>query len=313
MNKNPFILIPLPILRDLIIEKNTINRMYYIGIFYTSRKIEISEYNAFKDLVYCIYRTIEELPDSILQEYNRMDEFPYDEDYNGFGNEEFLPELEIEYLNDYSKENPSFYDLVLEWYRVRQTFAMLNLKTDTVKYTLDTVNRCRKVYNFKGCPFVLLNATVMSNIYNARENMNSDERAVWAMYMGISSIIGDKDFAQTTSDMIKCRMFGARNKEELELLLKNRALKKVYDKYTTKHQYNKLLNIIQDRNMITEIDLHRRTYVSTKLKDVDALVQAISTKEIETKRKKQRDEAKAKAKAKYYSLLQSESITLKVE
>ena len=78
-------------------------------------------------------------------------------------------------------------------------------------------------------------------------------------------------------------------------------------------QYNKLLNIIQDRNMITEIDLHRRTYVSTKLKDVDALVQAISTKEIETKRKKQRDEAKAKAKAKYYSLLQSESITLKVE
>lgn len=287
--------------------------MYDIGIFYTSRKIEVSEYNAFKDLVYCIYRAIEELPDSIIQEYNNMDEFPYDEDYNGFGNDEFIPELEIEYLSDYCKENYGFYDSVLEWYRVHQTFAMLDIKADTVKYTLDTVNRCRRVYDFSGCPFVLLNATVMSNLYNARENMNSDERAVWAMYMGISSIIGDKDFAQTTSDMIKCRMLGARNKEELDLLLKNKALKKVYDKYTTKHQYNKLLNIIQDRNMITEIDLHRRTYVSTKLKDVDVLVDAISAKEMEAKRKKQRDEAKTKAKQKYYSLFQSESITLKAE
>lgn len=304
MNKNPFILIPLSLLRGMIYEKEAINDMYDIGIYCTSRKIDIIENNALKDFVYCIYRSIEELPDKLVQEYDKMDEFPYDEDYNGFENENFAPELEIEYLNDYSKENPSFYDQVLEWYRVRQTFAMLNLKTDTVKYTLDTVNRCRKVYNFEGCPFVLLNATVMSNIYNARENMNSDERAVWAMYMGILSIIGDKDFAQTTSEMIKCRMFGAINQKELELLLKDETLKRVYDKYTTKRQYNKLLNIIQDRNMVTEIGLNRRTYVSTKMKNVDELVDAISAKRIDSERKRVRDEEKANARKKYYSLFQ---------
>ena len=109
MNKNPFILIPLSLLRGMIYEKEAINDMYDIGIFCTSRKIDIIESNALKDFVYCIYRSIEELPDKLLQEYDKMDKFPYDEDYNGFDNENFAPELEIEYLNDYSKENPSFY------------------------------------------------------------------------------------------------------------------------------------------------------------------------------------------------------------
>ena len=120
------------------------------------------------------------------------------------------------------------------------------------------------------------------------------------MYMGILSIIGNKEFAQTTLSMIKCRMFGARNTEELNVLLKDKSLKKAYEKYTTKYRYNKLLNIIQDRNMITEIALHRRTYVSAKLKNADALIDAILAKEKEVKQKKLRDEAKKKALRRYH-------------
>lgn len=307
MNNNPFILIPLSLLRGLIYEKEVINDMYHIGIFCTSRKINITEDNALKDFVYCIYRAIEELPDKLIQEYDKMDEFPYDYDYNGFGNQNFMPELEIEYLSDYCKGNPAFYDLVLEWYRVRQTYSVLGLKTNTVKYTLDIADRYRKEYSFDKCSFILLNAKVMNNICKSKDTMNVGERAIWAMYMGILSIIGDKDFAQTTSGMIKCRMFGAVNQKELEFLLKNEALKKVYDKYTTKHQYNKLLNTIQDRNMITEIGLNRRTYVSTKLKDVNELVDAISSKELKKRRKKQRDESKEEAKKRYYSSLRHQN------
>jgi len=315
MNKNPFILIPLSLLKGIIYEKEVINDMYHIGIFCTSRKIDITEDNALKDFIYCIYRSIEELPDNLVQEYDTMSEFPYDDYYKGFNSEGWIPELEIEYLLRYCEENPSFYDLVLEWYRVRQAYGILDLKTNTVKYTLNIVNRYRAVCDFNKCSFILLNAKVISNIYKARESMNADDRALWAMYMGVLSIIGDKDFAQTTSEMIKCRMFGAVNHNELESLLKDKTLKKVYDKYTTKHQYNKLLNIIQDRNMITEIGLNRRTYVSTKLKNVDELVDAISLKEIECKRKKQRDENKMKARERYYSLLniENKSINIKAE
>ena len=95
-------------------------------------------------------------------------------------------------------------------------------------------------------------------------------------------------------------MFGARNTEELNVLLKDKSLKKAYEKYTTKYRYNKLLNIIQDRNMITEIALHRRTYVSAKLKNADALIDAILAKEKEVKQKKLRDEAKKKALRRYH-------------
>jgi len=244
-----------------------------------------------------------------------MEDFPYDEYYSGFGSYEFNPGDEIDYLQGYCKEYPYFNDWVLEWYRVRQTYDMLNLKTNTVKHTLDVVDKYKKTHDFDNCAFILLNAKVMSNIYEARNSMKSDERAVWAMYMGILSIIGDKDFAQTTSDMIKCRMFGASNRKELDLLLKDKALKKVHDKYTSKYKYNKLLNIIQDRNMITEIGLKRRTYVSHKIKSVDGLVVAISAKEIESERRKQRNDEKTKARAKYYSLLQpkDESINIKAE
>ncbi len=181
---------------------------------------------------------------------------------------------------------------------------MLNLKTNTVKYTLSTVEKYKMRYDLGKCSFVLLNGEVMSNLYKLKDTMTADDRAMWAMYMGISSIIGDKDFAQTTSEMIKCRMFGAINQKELELLLKDETLKRVYDKYTTKRQYNKLLNIIQDRNMVTEIGLNRRTYVSTKMENVDELVDAISAKRIDLERKRVRDEEKANARKKYYSLFQ---------
>jgi len=52
MNKNPFLLIPLPLLKGLIYEGKTIDDMYDIGIFCTSRKIDIYEHNALKEFVF---------------------------------------------------------------------------------------------------------------------------------------------------------------------------------------------------------------------------------------------------------------------
>lgn len=48
--------------------------------------------------------------------------------------------------------------------------------------------------------------------------------------------------------------------------------------------------------MVTEIGLNRRTYVSTKMKNVNELVDAISAKRIDSERKRVRDEEKANAR-----------------
>lgn len=308
MDKNPFILIPLPLLKDLIVDAQTIDKMFDVGIFFTANKINISENDAYKEFVYCIYRDSKGLTDQLMQTFHTLVDFPYDTDYNGFdpsGNE-FNPEEEIEYLLSYSEENPDFHHLLMSWYKIRQVYKMLELNTETVKYNLLRVNEHLKKYSFEGCPFILLNGKVMMNIYTQKDKMKADERAIWAMYLGIISIIGKKEFARTTSDMIKCRMFGAKNKDELTILLQNKTLKKAHDKYTSKYQYHKILNIIQDRNMITEIGLNRRTYVSYKLKTVNELVDAISMKENQLQRRKQRNEEKAKAIERYFASLQNE-------
>ncbi|NDV64599.1 hypothetical protein [Bacteroides sp. 224] len=308
MEKNPFILIPLPLLKELIVDAETINTMFHVGIYFTANKINVSENDAYKEFIYCIYRDLKGLTDQLIHTFHTMVDFPYDEDYNGFdtsGNE-FNPEEEFEYLLSYSEENPDFHHLLMAWYKIRQVYKMLELNTETVKYTILLVNEHLKKYSFEGCPFILLNGKVMMNIYTQKDKMQADERAVWAMYLGILSIIGNKEFACTTSDMIKCRMFGAKNKDELTLLLKNKTFKKAHDKYTSKYQYHKLLNIIQDRNMITEIGLNRRTYVSYKLKTLNELVDAISMKGNRLKRRQQRNEEKAKAIERFFASQQNE-------
>ncbi len=137
-----------------------------------------------------------------LQEYEDMEDFPYDEDLNGFCHGQFDPKPEIKYLSDYSQYNPHFYDLVIEWYSIRQVYKMLDLNTRTIPVNISAINSYQRTYNLNNCPFILLNAKVMQNLYNRKEYIKADERALWAMYMGILSIIGNKEFAQTTSSMI---------------------------------------------------------------------------------------------------------------
>lgn len=297
MSDNPFILIPLPILRDLIVDKATIENIFNFGIYFTAKKIIVSDYDARREFSYCIRKSPEEISDKLRERYYEI-YFPYSAN----------SKLDLEHVKEMKQVkafcdwNPDFHDSLREWSKVRIVHKTLQLDTKNVEHIIQQVESCSQNYDFNNCPLILVNAKVMMNLYEKRNNMKSDTRAMWAMYFGILSIIGKKEYAQTTSSMIKCRMFGAKNKEELNSLLRNPALKKAYDRYTSKYQYHKLLNIIQDRNLITEIGLNRRTYVSYKLKSIDELVDAISDKKNEEKCSTLRNEEKARAKARFLSI-----------
>jgi len=57
-------------------------------------------------------------------------------------------------------------------------------------------------------------------IFDYYKNSKTDhEKALFVMYAGIRSIIGNKNSAETTGSMIKCRMFGAKNQHELESII----------------------------------------------------------------------------------------------
>ncbi|MDL2291793.1 hypothetical protein LJB80_01420 [Bacteroides sp. OttesenSCG-928-F21] len=300
MFKNPYILIPLPVLRDLIVEKATIKRMLDFGIYFTAKKIDASVRDAYSEFTYCLRTDPEEITDELLEQYEEAEKSSCKTDHKE--TPKWIEQTEL--LEELCDCSLFFPDRLMEWCKVRITYKMLQLDTSTVKYTISEVERHSSKYNLDNCPFILVNRKVMMNLYEKCDNMKSDTRAMWAMYFGILSIIGKKEYAQTTSSMIKCRMFGAKNKEELNSFLKNPALKSAYNKYTSKYQYNKLLNAIQDRNLITEIGLNRRTYVSYKLKSIDELVDAISARVNGVKQRIRRNEAKAKAKERFMDSIQ---------
>ena len=302
METKPFIFIPQPVLRDFISSSETINDLYDLGIYFSSRKIACNEDAALKDFIYCVYRKQEIIPNDLYKECINIKNFPYDDQYWGFTYKNFDPFQEIAYLQVYGDRHSDFIKKIKEWYRFKQMYHLLDLKEDSLLETLENAKRLNRKYGLEGSSTIqiLVNGQVMMKLYENRNKLTVDDRAIWAMYFGIISILGKKDFVQTTSDLIKCRMFGAKNKEELEqILVQSRVRKKLYDKFTTKYQYNKILNLLQDRGMIRELAHKRRTYLSFKARNVTELMDMIIEKE-KGSAKKQRDEEKKKAIASYY-------------
>ncbi|MFR9497964.1 MAG: hypothetical protein SNI05_05970, partial [Rikenellaceae bacterium] len=284
--KKHFLFIPIQLLKTLIEDRNIVDTMFDVGIYQSALRINVDKDAAYKQFVYCLYKHPTQLTDDLLQEQRRMDDFPFDEDYNGFGSgcdTEFAPEDEISYLEQYAGNNPAFEELLMEWYMVYKMYNLLELKPETVKYTIKNVKKTEYDTILDKCVYALLNGEVMYNISRDSALQTNKERVLWAMYMGIISIIGNKDYAQTTSSLIKCRMFGAKSSKELELWRKDKEFDKLYNTYTTKHKYHKYLNILQDQGMITEIGLKRRTYVSFKYSSPKELALAIKEKEVNSR------------------------------
>ena len=217
--KDPFFLIPLPLLRNLVLEHNTFYEMFHIGIYSSAMCININEQMMFKEFCYCIYSDIKSIPAPLYKEYETMKDFPYETKYQAYNiTGKFSPVQAVDYLIDYSEKHPNFIRELKKWYRVRQMYDLADFRKTTVLRTLSEVERITNVYEldeFTEPIYILINVKVMRNLFTSRSRLSADDRAMWAMYLGIISIIGKKDYVQTTSDLIKCRMFGARNKEDL--------------------------------------------------------------------------------------------------
>ena len=215
-----YILFPLPLLREIFKKpKNGFRDIFNVGLYKTSKAQSISKYNALKQLIYCYYRG--GLTDSLKKKLNLLEKeeiFYRDDDYNGFNGYEFVPDDDIENIYNYCKEYPEFQEEIEEFYRLRQVKDMLNLEFD-IASICKRHKEYDKIYNgFKSQPLVSIKTGMMFDYY---QNDKTDyEKALFAMYAGIRSIIGDKNFAATTGSMIKCRMFGAKNQNELEIVLK---------------------------------------------------------------------------------------------
>ena len=107
MDNFEYILFPLPLIQEIFKKpKNGFSDIFDVGIYRVSQTLQIDEYNALKQLIYCYYRG--GLTKSLQSELYRLEEgeiFHSDEDYNGFSSYEFVPDEEIESIYEYCKEH----------------------------------------------------------------------------------------------------------------------------------------------------------------------------------------------------------------
>ena len=297
MNNISFIKVPIPLLRHLITDRDVITEIRAMGIMTSANSLEIDSEKVLKKFVYEIYNGFDWLPYDLQDYYDLMD-FPYSGFYRGFtGDKEplFTCELELEYLTSFCDEHPDFLKAVTEWYRIHQMSKLLGCCYSDVNEIIKLSKGCQSKYDLNNAPDSALNWKVMTNITNDIKSSTADERAALAMYLGILSILGNKEYVVTTSDMIKCRMFGAKNQEELQDLLNDESFKKTYDHFTSKRRYEKYRDNVLNDFGIVKVTLKRKLYLSVRKKTEKSLIDAIiadeAKKDNRTERKKREKDA----------------------
>lgn len=166
-------------------------------------------------------------------------------------------------LTDYGNEHKEFRDAVVEFHKLRQA-------KDTLQMTYD-IGDIAKVYHkygrMEGEPLVSIKSNIIFDYYNNRNSKKEYDMVLLAMFMGIKSIVGNKNFASTTAEMIKCRMVGVKSPSLLqETLKRNKTLKYFYDTYSTRRKYYKMMKDLEKYGFIQScVSCNRRTYLSCKL------------------------------------------------
>lgn len=275
MENFKYILFPLPLIQEIFKKpKNGFSDIFDIGIYRASQTLQITEHNIFRQALFCYYRG--GLTDSLKNKFDQLeaDHIFSPDAYNcGFDGNEFAPDVDIECISEYCKEDPLFQVDLEEFHRLRQMKEVLNMSFE-ISSVINTYYKYNIVYDsFKNQPLVSIKTQMMFDYY---QNKKTDyEKALFAMYAGIKLIIGNKDFAETTGNMIKCRMFGAKNKQELESILKDKKVMAGYSRYITDYHYKKMLKELIARGfLMSEVGYNRRTFVSCKL-DMKGLEDAI--------------------------------------
>lgn len=292
MEKITHIILPLPLIAEIF--KNPtdgISDILDYGIYKSSTYLEIDEYNAYRQALYCYYRG--GLTSSLKRQFKRLvneELLLPDEDYNGFSFEEFNPEENISELELHCEKDEHLRQEIIEFHKLRQAKDILGMT-----YSIEPIINIHKKYgNFEGSPTVSVRVKMMFDFY---ENKKTDyEKALLAMFLGIRSIIGRKSFACTTGEVIKYRMFGTMNKDGLKRALSNENLQKAYKKYTTDYHYKKMLkDLLAYKFLSSEIGYARRTYVSCRLSMSELKEEIIEKKKksITQKRKAVSEERKS--------------------
>lgn len=293
---------PLFIVRNILKEPETAFQQIisYSVVTYGIKAVELSEYDVFRQLMYDYYRQQDKIEPALLKtliSYINEGDIEINEDYNGFtGKGEFDIEVETPGLEKIYANDTDFEKRANLHFQIPRAAKFLNVTIGNIKTTMNRYNEVieQKVihenkYGNEPMPGI---KTELLWDWETVKKYNEEENELLCAYIAIKSIIGQNEFTATHKSVICMRMIGAKSNKVLNDFLKDKQLKNIYDKYSKRYAFDKLIERLVSRGFIqSKISLGRSIYLSTKY-DMPQLQEAI----IEKRRKKdfKRQEAEAR-------------------
>jgi hypothetical protein len=254
---------PLCMLQKLPISPvETLESIISFGVYYYSRCIKYDMVDVMTQLMYCYYRNNELLSDKMQNRIENNVEI--DEDYNGFHGKDFEPlECSGESLEKLLNTEPELRKEAIENYQLRESARFYGLKEINRKQRIDYVIKFQAeheaMHGKQPMPSISIDM-----LFDYKKNPQDLELLM--SYISIKSLIGQYKFTGTCKDVIVMRMIGAKSSKALENALKNKTLKSIYDKYSKRYWFDKLIKDLFDRDFLqSKIGLKRKIYLSTTL------------------------------------------------
>lgn len=266
-----YIKIPIPFIRLLLVKPSEAEHVIRYAVYSMSLKVETDTTNILRQILYVFYHTHElqtsdgsdsitlrpncHFPAEISREIISLwedDELELDFEKNGFGGDgEFLNDddnlFTLSTLGHYSSSHDSFWDACKRWYQINQICNLVGiLMEDLSVYTAAFQHYAQ--YSISEEVYALVKTEIIQKYATRAKSglIPEYERVQFACYAGIKSIIGLNDYYTANKELILARMMGLKCSDELTpdfLARKERTeANKIYNKYSKRRQFEKLLN-----------------------------------------------------------------------
>lgn len=316
-----YIKVPLPMFRLLIQDKQKIGDVIAYGVYLTAMGQKVSMENAALQLMYEIHRggynsrvglpawvthNLEE-----IEKISGIDEIDAIQDFDGEGDSgmhsSFMPydgngvPVKDRILK-YCETHGFFAQNIAEFHALRQVAALFNFEWINV----DRMKGVHEKYKrFDNDVFAFANIDIMLKYKNDIGQKSEDDMACLLMYLAYKSIIGEKDLAKASTELVQARMVGAKGRDELDgILAKNNYAKTFFDRYSKREVFERIRGMVSKYKFIPRIQTipgkpGLGTFVSCDHYISDKKFAEKISKMVEEERKRKNREYVAKHRAKY--------------
>ena len=235
--KYTYINIPLPFIRPFVVAprkvKDVVKYSIYLSAFNVMRRASHNDLH--EACRAALDETIKEgnVPDSIKHQVT-----------------ECIPGLQmndekVQRLVDMADVNTELCNSLIEWYAVRMECNRLGIMMDDVD-TFRNIFWAWNMYDLDVSIFASVRFAILQRYIRQADKADIplQERAQMACFLAIKSIIGREAYTFATQDFILARMAGCRDINKAAEFLRNtqkEELKQMYEKYSQREQFNKLL------------------------------------------------------------------------